>query len=75
LPDPDSPNDAERLAALDAVGEVADRLHQAVVGGELDGEVLHHQEGSFGSAGAAMPSGRSLISVLIPHLTRGSRKL
>ena len=38
------PDDAERLAALDGVGEVGDGLDQAVVGRELDGQVLDDQE-------------------------------
>jgi hypothetical protein len=63
---PRLPHDTERLATLDGVGEVGDGLDEAVVGRELDRQVLDDEgTGPPSWAGAAMSSGRSEMSVLI----------
>ena len=39
------PHDAERLAREDVEADVVDRVHDAVVGREVDREVAHRQDG------------------------------
>ena len=71
LPEPDSPTMPEGLAAADRVAEVGDGLDQAVVGRELDGEVLDDQVGVCVAGRRPNSIGPELVSVVMPAAPAG----
>ena len=75
LPDPDSPTIPSVCPSLTVYDRSGDRLHEPVVGGELDGQVFDDEKGLLATVLEAAFG--SVVGQRLRHtsLTLGSRKL